>query len=421
MLTSDLLRVRRKGGRVVPRYLRGAEAELGKTLAQDFVRILSASIGLSRDEIEAALDAVPVPAETRLVGEGLRKVLDGQCTWSVATGVDPEEIRREVFLAAAKAHRALDVRSEFDRDAVLAELAPRLGKTPDEIDAALYADLRENERLEAFRPIGPDALLERYDLGLAQAVLLKATHVVVRVAGETPDRYRRLFRAARFHGLIHVVEGSPDEGYRITLDGPWSLFDAVQKYGLRLAMFLPQVLAIRDFHVRAELAWGKARSTLGGSARTSQATPPNPRTHAVLEITPADGLVSHIAEHTSTGPDLETFKQAFERLGSEWIVSDNDRIFALPGEIACVPDLVFRSETTGEEVFLEAFGFWSRKAVWQRVELVRKGFFARIILAVGKQLRVSEEVLGEDEAGEIYVYRATMSPRAVLERLRQKG
>jgi hypothetical protein len=37
---------------------------------------------------------------------------------------------------------------------------------------------------------------------------------------------------------------------------------------------------------------------------------------------------------------------------------------------------------------------------------------------VGKQLRVSEEALGEEDAGEVYVYRATMSPRAVLERLR---
>ncbi|HVK70911.1 MAG TPA: DUF790 family protein [Polyangium sp.] len=395
--------MRRKGGRILPRYLRGDDAELAKTLAKDFVRILGSAVGQSRDEIEAALDAVPVPADARLVGDGLRKVLDGQCTWTVPPGVDPEEIRREVFLAAAKAHRALDVRSEFDRDLVLTELAPRLGKTPAEIDAALYADLRENERLESFRPIGSDALLERYDLGLAQAVLLKATHVTVRVADEGPDRYRRLFRAARFHGLIHVVEGSPQQGYTITLDGPWSLFDAVQKYGLRLAMFLPQVLAFRSFHVRAELAWGKAK------------------TRAVLEITPEDGLVSHVAEAPSTGPDLDVFKQAFERLGSEWAVTDNDHVFALPGEIACVPDLVFRSETTGEEVFLEAFGFWSRQAVWQRVELVRKGFPARFLLAVGKQLRVSEEVLGEDEAGEIYVYRATMSPRAVLERLRRKG
>jgi len=93
----------------------------------------------------------------------------------------------------------------------------------------------------------------------------------------------------------------------------------------------------------------------------------------------------------------------------------------MPGEVVCVPDLVFVNKNTGEEVFLEAFGFWSRDAVWKRVEAVRKGFPARILLAIGKQLRVSEEVLDEDAAGELYVYRATMSPRAILERLRRKG
>jgi hypothetical protein len=85
--------------------------------------------------------------------------------------------------------------------------------------------------------------------------------------------------------------------------------------------------------------------------------------------------------------------------------------------VVCIPDLVFTSKETGEEVFLEAFGFWSRAAVWKRVELLRKGFPARILLAVGKQLRVSEEVLADEDAGEIYVYKRTISPREVLERL----
>jgi uncharacterized protein len=403
LLTSDLLRVRRKASRILPRYLRGEEAEQAKPITADFVRILLSSKDLCRDEIDGALDAVPVPATLRLVADGLRKVLEGRCSWDVAPGVDPEAVRREVFLAAANAHRALDVRSEFDRSAVLALVAPRLDLSPEAIDAALYADLRENERLISFRPLSPEAVLERYDLGLAQAILLRATSVVVRVAGASPHLYRRLFRAARFHGLIHVVEASADGGYTITLDGPFSLFDAVQKYGLRLAMFFPEVLAFPRFSVRAELAWGKTK------------------TRATFEVGPEDGLVAHVADPLSTGADLDAFREAFTRLGSEWSVEAGDKIFALPGEVVCVPDLVFRSAETGEEVFLESFGFWSRKAVWQRIELIRKGFPSRILLAVSKQLRVSEDVLGEDEAGELYVYRATMSPRAVLDRLRRRG
>ena len=113
---------------------------------------------------------------------------------------------------------------------------------------------------------------------------------------------------------------------------------------------------------------------------------------------------------------------AFAKLGSAWKVAQNERIFAAPGEPAVIPDLVFSNERTGEEVFLEAFGFWSRAAVWVRVEQIRRGGLAvPLLLAVSKELRVSAEVLDADDAGEVYVYKATMLPRAVLERLEKRG
>lgn len=401
MLTTDLVRVRRKAGALLPRYLRGDALERLLPVADTYVSTVTAMLGRSRDDIDAALDSVPIPARDRVAAQGLRKVLEDRSEYEVAEGVDPEAIRREVFAAAAAAHRALDVHAELDRDAVLADVAGRLGTTPAALEAGLYADLRGSEILRRFDHLPPEALIDRYNLGLAQAVLLRATKVTVRVEGETPARYRSLFRAARFHSLLHVVEGSPSTGYTITLDGPFSLFDAVQRYGLRLALFLPSVLACSTYHIRAEVLWGRAREPLE------------------FTIVPKDGLVSHLLDQITSSPDLDTFCAAFRRLESEWSVQQNDHIFALPGEVVCVPDLVFTSTTTGEEVFLEAFGFWSRDAVWKRVELIRRGFPARILLAVGKQLRVSEQVLSEDDAGEIYVYGAAMSPRAVLDRLRR--
>jgi predicted nuclease of restriction endonuclease-like RecB superfamily len=358
-------------------------------------------VGQTRDDIEAVIASLEVPARDRVAALGLRKIVEDRCTFAVAAGVDPEGLRHEVFWAAAAAHRALDLRAEFDRAAVLAEVAGRLGTTAEAIEAGLYADLRGSEVLQAFDPLPPEAVIERYNLGMAQAVLLRAVRVTVRVEGERPAQYRRLFRAARFHQLLHVVHAHPEGGYEIRLDGPFSLFDSVQRYGLRLALFLPSVLSFRSFHVRADVLWGKER------------------TPAVFEIAPDDALVPHFDPEAEEPDELDVFCAAFRRLESEWTVQRSDRIFALPGEVVCVPDLVFENVQTGEQVYLEVFGFWSRAAVWQRVELLQKRTFpARILLAVGKQLRVSEEVLGEEDAGEIYVYKATLSPRAVLARLR---
>ena len=72
----------------------------------------------------------------------------------------------------------------------------------------------------------------------------------------------------------------------------------------------------------------------------------------------------------------------------------------------CVPDLVF--ERAGTAIHLEVMGYWSREAVWRRVELVQGGLASPILFAVNSRLRVSEEVLPGDAASALYVYKGTM-------------
>jgi uncharacterized protein len=404
LLTVDLVRARRKAGKIVPTYLAGAARERLIPAARYYLETYAALVGKTRDEIDDAIEGLEVEARDRVAALGLRKVIEDRCELAVSSEVDPEALRDEVFRAAAAAHRALDLRGSFDRDAVLADIAARRGATPAAIDAALYTDLRGSEILERVDPLSPEDAVDRYNLGLAQAILLRATRVTVTIEGADPQRYRAIFRAARFHQLIHVVRaraGDEGGGYVIELDGPFSLFEAVQRYGFRLALFLPSVLGCRAFEVRAEVLWGKEREKL------------------VFVLGPADGLVSPAPDPPGTPAELEVFCAAFARLPSEWTVRPSERVFALPGEVVCVPDLVFENGETGEEVYLELFGFWSRAAVWRRVELIRKGFPCRILLAVSTHLKVSEEVLGEDDAGEVYVFKGALSPRTLLERLRR--
>ncbi len=70
-----------------------------------------------------------------------------------------------------------------------------------------------------------------------------------------------------------------------------------------------------------------------------------------------------------------------------------------------------------ETIYLEVMGYWSRAAVWRRVELVQAGLGERILFAVSSRLRVSEEVLEGDLPGALYVYKGAMSARVIAERL----
>ena len=403
MLTGELVRVRRVGEELVPRYLSPAQrARLGP-VAAELVAVVERSLGARRDELAAALEAVAYPpAERRIVG-GLAKLLLDRCELASPSGPDPVELRRLVFGLGATERRSLGPRESFDRERVLGLVAASQGLSPRELEEQLFADLEENERLVRFKPIASEALLDRYDLALAQSVLLHATRVTVELAGEDPRQVRALFRAARFHGLLHQVFAVSDGSYRIELDGPLSLFSAVKSYGLKLGLFLPTLCAGQHWRLRAELQWGRTREP------------------GVLRLGPEQGLRASGSPPSGLAPAAAELVAGFAALGSSWSVEPNDRIFALAGEAVCVPDLVFCSRETGEQVFLEIFGFWSRAAVWRRVETIARGFPARIILAVSKQLRVSEELLDEHDAGQLYVYGARMSPRAVLERLEARG
>ena len=399
MLTSDLVRVRRRGELLEPRYVTGKVQARLADVADALIGTMRGAAGAAREVVDAQLDGVAHKPSDRIAVGGLRKLLFDRCTFGVEPGPEPADVRRIVFMVAAARRMELQAGEVFSQAAVMEAAAEELGIEEAAVRARLFADLKANERLVEFRDIDATALVQRYNVALAQAVLLRATKVMIALDQEDAGAVRQLFREARFQGLLHRVEQRADDQWYVELDGPMSLFSASQKYGLKLALFLPAVLRCSRWRLRAELLWGKRKE---------------PR---VFELGPENGLVAQQRAISGVAPEMAKFVDGFRKLESVWKVTANDEIVALPGEVVCVPDLVFSNTQTGEEVFLEAFGFWSRTAVWQRVETIARGFPGRIILAVGKHLRVSEEVLDEDAPGELYVYKKTMRPRAVLERL----
>ena len=89
----------------------------------------------------------------------------------------------------------------------------------------------------------------------------------------------------------------------------------------------------------------------------------------------------------------------------------------LPGAGLCVPDLAFVRARDGARVHFELLGFWSRDAVWRRVELVRAGLPHRILFAVSKGLRVGEAVLDETPTAALYVFARVIAAKQVLDRI----
>ena len=399
MLTTDLVRVRRRAGRIETPPLRAAEKERLLVVAERYVAAARAAVGGARAAFEAACDDVPHhPTDYRLV-RGLRKLVEDRCEFEVRDDVDPPALRRTVFERAAAARRALEDTEDFDPEPVVAAAAADLGLPAPDVRNALFADLKENHILARFEAIGGPALVAAYETAQKQAVLLRAVRVVVTLQRPEPRGLRLFFRRMKFHRLLYLATRLPEGACRIEIDGPFSLFRSVTTYGLQLALLLPVLDACGPgWELDADVLWGPQRQ---------------PATYH-LEGAPA----AHPVRDDAGLPDeVARLRDRFREMETPWAVEVARALLDLPGIGLCVPDLVFTHRDTGRRVYFEALGYWSREAVWRRVDLVEAGLPHPIVFAVSSRLRVSEEVLDGDLPGRLYVYKGAIGARAVEERL----
>ena len=413
MLTVDLVRVRRRQKVLEISPLSKAARLRVTELAGHYIAIARTHVGRTRGELDESLFAVQVHTADRKVAAGLRKLVADRCEFEIEAGIDPIELRRALFGQASRARKALEPGQRFDPTSVRNQVAARRDLPTDELDRLLYIDLRDAHRLLSFDPLGPQALVELYELGQVQAVLLRAVRVVATVRCNSPGTYRALFHKLKFLRLLHDIERITDDhewadGYRITIDGPYSLFRSVTKYGLQLAMVLPALRACNHWALQADILWGKDRKpcTFLASSAEQAGT-------AATASEPAS-LLDHPEDVTAL---LTRFQDRHAAGKTAWQASPSAEILALPGVGVCIPDLYFEHTGSGARIYLEVMGFWSRDAVWRRVELVERGLTEPILFAVSSRLRVSEAVLDDNLPSALYVYKGAMNPASIEEQL----
>ena len=396
MLTVDLVRATCRAGQLHVTPLTGKQRARAAELAALFLAVASDHVGKAQHELDEAFASVEVAPREAKLAAGLIKLIEDGCEFEAESAIDPRQLRSEVFSLAAAARRSLTADQRFDRAALLERAAAPHGVSPERLEHALYSDLKSQHQLLRAPELSPEALLERYDLGQLQAVLLRAVKITAHVGCASPAAYRELFRKLKFRRLMFQISPGPSGTYRIDIDGPYSLFDSVTKYGLQLALMLPTLLAAERIAIQADLRWGKAKAPVSFNLERKSA--------------PAGDEPARLPDEVATVLDQ------FQAPRDGWTARPADAVFDLPGVGICIPDLCF-THTSGLRVFLEVLGYWSRDAVWQRVELVQKGLAAKVLFAASERLRISEQVLADHPSGALYVYKSSLSAKALVDHL----
>jgi predicted nuclease of restriction endonuclease-like RecB superfamily len=337
-----------------------------------------------------------------LLQRGLAKLLADRSDFVVVSPLSPVELRRKVFEAVAQVHpvtQTPDLHHPTTREDVLRRVAEDLGVTEEAVENALYADLQDAYILERFEDIGAEALLHRYNLALAQAVLFRASKMQVWLRQPDAKRLKQLMRYIKFFRLI-ASASYEGEDVLITIDGPSSMFRLSQKYGLQMANFLPALLLCEEWTMRADLLWDERRE---------------PR---VFHLDSTCALHSH---YPDTGAYLteeeEHLRQRWGQLKLGWELVPASRVLRQGSRDVCVVDYRL-VHPDGREAWLELLGFWHRDSLLRRLEHLRTYGPPHLMVAVSTRMRVSEEDYA-DMPEQVYLYKDVMHPKRLVERAEQ--
>ena len=402
MLTRELLLSTKRNGRVRPRFVRADDAGLLE-LAGTLVAEAEAHVGLSRDALEDALATHAGAFARPPVARGLVKLVLDRCEFEAAAeGVT--ERRLAVFRAAAGVLRGLPSgASVAEYEGALASALggselPSGGPHPVPLPAgegllarvrdSLYSDLPSNLPLRSFESLPPRALLERYNLALAQGLLLEARRVTLRVRAPELLRVRKVLRWLRFCRLVAEVRRE-GEDWTLEVEGPGAVLELSRRYGLQLASFLSAVPVLERWTLSARL-----HPRRGGEA--------------TLELSDADGLVSPLGPSLGHVPEeVAALTASFDAAG--WQVDDVPVPRPVGATGVCVPDLVLTRREGRASFALELFHAWHAGPLLRRLEELRQRSDPGLVLGVERALvRAHPEVAAHPA---VFLFHQFPSPR----------
>jgi hypothetical protein len=361
-------------------------------------------LGRTRRELHGAVHALcarQADCPLRRI-DAFCKLLDDAGTWSQEAPSRAAALRRQVFRLARERHPLVtipDVQFPSEEQVVKSEIAAHLGRSWQEIDRQLFADIRECHCLASFAgyPSG-EALLARYNVAQVQAALFRARDMTVWAT----DDLKTIVRYAKLARLMHTIRRLGDgmltaqkgEGrYEMRFDGPASVLRHTQRYGVALAKFLPALLACRGWRLHAVLHTRRR----GWLAR--------------LDLSPADGLTSHLPPPEEFDSRMEeTFARRWGGPRDGWSLERESELL-VSGQKVFTPDFVLRHDA-GRRVLLEIVGFWTPEYLRAKFQTLEAFADQPILVAVAAAAAKRPDV----PPGAI-VFKTTLKPQQVLARL----
>jgi hypothetical protein len=402
MLPSNLLRAKISGGKIRPTYV-NIDPE-AVALAERIIGTFMDGRGRKKGELLERLKEVENEGNDFKLVRGMSALLEKRCVFEIDSSTNPMAARAAVFEEASKA-KATRV---DETEAVLRSVSAKLGISLESLEKTLFSDLEDKLITRDFEPLSAELLIRQYNLSLTQTLLFKSLRVEFSASGN----WKNIFREVKRQGLIYSVE-KQDAGYRVSLDGPLSLFKFTERYGTSVAKVLPLIVRSEKWSVKAEIL---ARSK-GGRVYIFETN--SEEVQGLL----LSGVEMRIH---ATGKQAGAFDSTVEeRFARSFLVSYGSLGWTLrrepeplvAGTHVLIPDFSFEKHAV--KVYLEVVGFWTPEYLQRKLGKLKSIEGVDMIIAADESLACSrlERLRGK---AEVVYYKKDVPLKPIVEHLKER-
>ncbi|KPA11077.1 protein containing DUF790, endonuclease-like protein [Candidatus Magnetomorum sp. HK-1] len=366
MLTKNLVRYRIRKKQIKPQFIKTNDKSLLNTASQ-LLELFNESIDKTRGELLSESKIITEHSKCNsIITHGLEKLLLDRTKFNTDTPEELVNFRQELFSFTAELHNNGEIQ---DLEMYYQTIAKQFQKDISEIQNQLYSDLPLNQTVSKFKPISPERLLHRYNCAQVQGLLIHCEHLTLKIFNPDPACLRQLFKYLRFHQLLaQITQLNDKSGFKITIDGPLSLFFQTQKYGMNLALFFPAILHQKEWSLTAKIQFKNRNEPFQ------------------LDLDHNCKILSHYQHFMAYIPEeVHHFQKSFAKKISSWEIKHSDSLISLPGDAYCFPDYTLQSEK-GIKIDLELFHAWHSTPLIYRLKQLEQTEKPILILGVCKKL-----------------------------------
>ncbi len=391
LLPKDLQRFAIDGPNVAPQYIKSTPAVI--QLLEQILDCFRFSPDDTYGELCSALEPLCQQSQRHRLIRGIIHILEARLTFDEDSKIDPILLREHLFQMAAKVSAEQFSNLEW-RNQIIQSAAEKFQLTPEQIENAIYSDLKDERQILAFEDIEPEELISEYNLTLAKSLLLYAKKLsfTVELGNSSAQSLRRLFQSLRFFNLLFEAQTITETIWQFSVDGPTSVLPQPQKYAASLASFLPILFGFKAWHATSELMIDEKSVTW--QLKPDDFQPPE----------------FHIPERIPE--EAQQLSRRIVELDPEWEITHDYPILQFGPQAVWIPDFSMRNTQTNATAHVEVLGFWRGDYLNRRLKLLASAP-ENLILVLSDKLKLDSATLQKTKIT-IITYKRTPRPQDVL-------